>query len=76
LGLRDFIYIKKDNTSDMKVETDLKKIKQTSRKKEDENWEKDLNKYVPYKIHLSNYNLETPEDFHEKDGNVVKSVSR
>lgn len=25
--------------SDMKVETDLKKIKQTSMKKEDENWE-------------------------------------
>ncbi len=38
MGLRDFIYKKKDNTSDMKVETDLKKIKQTSMKKEDENW--------------------------------------
>ena len=30
---------KKDNTSDMKVETDLKKIKQTARKKVNENWE-------------------------------------
>ena len=28
-----------DNTSDMKVETDLKKIKEIAQKKEDENWE-------------------------------------
>ena len=39
MSLRDFICKKKDNMSDMKVETDLKKIKQTSMKKEDENWE-------------------------------------
>ena len=37
--MRDFKFKKKDNTSDMQVETDLKKIKQTTRKKEDENWE-------------------------------------
>ncbi|GAI43306.1 unnamed protein product [marine sediment metagenome] len=30
---------KEDNTSDMKVETDLNKIKKTAEKKEDENWE-------------------------------------
>ena len=30
---------KRGNTSDMKVETDLKKIKGTAEKKENENWE-------------------------------------
>ena len=30
---------KRGNTSDMKFETDLQKIKETAEKKEDENWE-------------------------------------
>jgi len=44
---------KEDNTSDMKVETDLKKIKKTAEKKEDENWE--------FRSFLKGYDIEVEE---------------
>ena len=44
---------KRDNTSDMKVETDLKKIKETAEKKEDENWE--------FRSFLKGYDIEVEE---------------
>ena len=53
LKSRDFICKKRDNTSDMKVETDLKKIKETAKKKEDENWE--------FRSFLKGYDIEVEE---------------
>jgi len=44
---------KRDNTFDMKVETDLKKIKETAEKKEDENWE--------FRSFLKGYDIEVEE---------------